>query len=429
MQARANDILDAKYEPADIEAILSTMTHLTNDERNQLRSLLYEFEDLLDGTLGDMTSDPVDIELKDGAKPYAGRPYSIPQAHLNLLKKEVERLVQIGVLEQCEPSEWAVPSFAVPKKNNQIRFVTDMRAINARIKRKPFPLPKINSLLQTIGKFDYASALDLNSGYYTIRLTPDASNICTIVMPFGHFRYKRMPMGLATATDHFQHKMSKLMQDLEFVRVYLDDLLIVSNNGFTNHISKLRQVFTKLREANLKINGPKCDFAVKELEYLGFIVSTHGIRPSLKKIEAIKNLKSPTTMKQLKSFLGMVTYYRDTWQHRSHILAPLTELLKKNAGSKKKLLWTNTHEQAFQAAKDAISKDVLLTHPNFSKKFTIHTDASDRQLGSVISQDGKPIAFYSRKLSNTQRNYSVGEREINRRNSQRVQTNFIRSRN
>ena len=219
-------------------------------------------------------------------------------------------------------------------------------------------------------------------------------------------------MGLSTATDNFQHKMSKLMQDLEFVRVYLDDLLVVSNGGFQNHISKLRQVLTKLREANLKINAPKCSFAVKEIEYLGYTLTTNGIKPSLKKIEAIKKLKAPTTIKQLKSFLGMVTYYRDTWQKRSHILAPLTDLLRKNEKSKRKLLWTTEHEQAFISAKEAISNDVLLTHPDFTKKFTIHTDASDTQLGSIISQDGKPIAFYSRKLSSTQRNYSVGEREM-----------------
>lgn len=201
---------------------------------------------------------------------------------------------------------------------------------------------------------------------------------------------------------------------MEFVRVYLDDLLCITKGSFEQHLAHLRVVFQRLRDANLKINAPKSFFCATEIEYLGYMITPTGIKPIPKKIEAIIRLQRPKTVKQLKSFLGMVNFYRDTWAKRSHILAPLSDLISE-LGAKnkhKRLTWKAIHEQAFQEAKRAISREVMLTYPDFTKKFIIHTDASDFQLGAVISQEEKPIAFYSRKLSSSQRNYTTGEKEM-----------------
>ena len=135
-----------------------------------------------------------------------------------------------------------------------------------------------------------------------------------------------------------------------------------------------------------------------------------------KKVEAIKNLQAPKTVKQVRSFLGMVSYYKDMWKHRSHLLAPLTDLMANADGKPGKktgpIKWEKVHQEAFDKIKQAITNDVMLSFPDFNKPFEIHTDASDFQLGSVIMQERKPIAFYSRKLNSAQRNYTTGEREM-----------------
>ena len=134
----------------------------------------------------------------------------------------------MGVLQWQADSEWALPTFIIPKKDNTVRVVSDFRELNKRLVRKPFPIPKISTVLQELESFTYATALDLNMGYYTIRLDPDASKICTIILPWGKYYYLQLPMGVACSPDIFQAKMSELMATLEFVRTYLDDLLCIS---------------------------------------------------------------------------------------------------------------------------------------------------------------------------------------------------------
>jgi hypothetical protein len=167
-------------------------------------------------------------------------------------------------------------------------------------------------------------------------------------------------------------------------------------------------VFTRLAEAGLKINATKSHFCCDELEYLGYLINREGVRPTMKKVEAIKNIATPTTRKQLRSFIGMVNYYRDMWPKRSHLLAPLSAL----TSSKVKWNWTKECQQAFDQMKELIARETLLTYPDFNKSFEIHTDASQVQLGACISQDGKPVAFYSRKLNPAQTRYTTTEREL-----------------
>jgi len=156
-----------------------------------------------------------------------------------------------------------------------------------------------------------------------------------------------MPMG-AIATDIFQHFMSKLMQDLGFCRVYLDDLLCITRGTFEEHLEKLQLVLERLTKANLIINAPKSNFCTQSLEYLGYLLTPKGIKPLTNKINAIIRMKRPTTLKQLRSFLGMANFYRDSWARRSHILTPLTNLIKEVGKRRSRLPWRPEHENAFQ---------------------------------------------------------------------------------
>ena len=183
--------------------------------------------------------------------------------------------------------------------------------------------------------------------------------------------------------------------DLEYVRAYIDDLLVLTTGHWTDHLSKLNAVFERLTQAGLKVNAAKSFFGKDSLEYLGYWVTRNRIQPLEKKVQAIKQIATPTNKKQLRRFIGLVNYYRNMWMHCSDVLAPLTELTSKEA----KWKWTDVHDQAFNKMKCIISKETLLAYPDFNDQFVIHTDASHTQLGAVISQKGIPIAFYIRKLN------------------------------
>ena len=418
---RAVKILDANYTKADLQAVVTNCTQLNSVEQNKLLELLKKFEQLFDGTLGNWRTKPVSFQLKDGATPYHGRAFPIPKVHKEVIMKEIQRLCDLGVLEWQPSSEWAAPSFIQPKKNKTVRFLTDFRELNKRLVRKPFPIPKISTVLQELEGFTYATALDLNMGYYTISLDPEAAKICTIIFPWGKYSYKRLPMGIAGSPDIFQEKMSDLMATLEFVRTYLDDLLIITKGSLEDHLEKLSVVLTRLQEAGLRINADKSNFCTLETEYLGYILTRDGIKPQPNKVQAMLALAPPRNVKELRRFLGMVQYYRDLWARRSEMLAPLTSLVgecgqtkaTKAKGTKKvSWYWAEVHQKAFDDVKATIAKEVVLAYPDFDKVFEIYTDASTKQLGSVITQSNRPLAFFSRKLSVPQQKYSVTEIEL-----------------
>ena len=406
---RIQSIIDAKYTKADLAEVVKECETLDKTEQEKLYNMLKKFEHLFDGTLGTWETDPIDLELKDpNAKPYHAKPYPVPHAHEQLLREEMDRLCSYGVVRKINRSEWASPVFTVPKTDTSLRSIADLREVNKNIKRKPFPLPKISELLQKLEGFTYATSLDLNMGYYHIALTPNASKLCTVVLPWGKYEYLKLPMGLCNSPDIFQEKMSDLMAGLDFVRAYLDDLLVVSKGTFEDHLNHIEQVCTRLAEAGLKVNVSKSHFCKHELEYLGYLINREGVRPTMKKVEAIRNIAPPKTRKQLRGFIGMVNYYRDMWPKRSHLLAPLTSLTSKNV----KFKWTEEHQKAFDAVKAVIAQETMLTYPDFSKPFHLHADASKIQLGAHITQNEKPIAFYSRKLNPAQTRYTTTEREL-----------------
>ena len=205
--ARMTRILDAKYEKADLAKVVAESDHLTDEEQSKLLVVLRKYETIFDGGLGLWQTAPVNLELKADAVPYHARPYPIPRSREETMRKEIERLCSIGVLEKCNDSEWGAPTFIIPKKNGTVRFITDFRELNKRLKRKPFPIPKINDLLLKLEGFQYATSLDLNMGYYHIELNLRAQEMCTIVLPWGKYRYKRLPMGVANSPDIFRENV------------------------------------------------------------------------------------------------------------------------------------------------------------------------------------------------------------------------------
>jgi transposase InsO family protein len=406
---RIQNILDVKYAPADLEAIARESKHLTKHEQELLYKLLCKYAHLFDGTLGTWDVTPIDLELKEPeAKPSHAKPYPVPHSQEQKLREEVERLLALKVLRKINHSEWAAPMFTVMKKDQTLRSIADFRELNKKIKRKPFPIPKIQGMLQRLEGFMYATSLDLNMGYYHILLTPYASTLCTVVLPWGKYEYLRLPMGLCNSPDIFQEKMNDIMTGLEFAQAYIDDLLVISCGDFEDHLNKLEQVLTRLSESGLKVNASKSFFGKEELEYLGYWITREGIKPLSKKVEAISNIAAPRNRRELRRFIGIVNYYRDMWIRRSEVLSPLTALTSVSV----KWKWTEVEQTAFDTMKRIMAREVILAYPNFNQPFHIHTDASKTQLGAVISQNDRPIAFYSRKLNPAQTRYTTTEREL-----------------
>jgi hypothetical protein len=407
-EERQSRILDANYDKVDPDVFVRGLDNLSVKEQKELSMVLKKYPILFGGGLGKLRIKPVHLTLREDAKPVHLRAFPIPQSLMKPTKTELNRLTEIEVFEKAYDSEWAAPTFVKQKKTGDIRILTDFRGLNNCLIRTPFPLPKISDLLQRLTGFQYASAIDLSMGYYHIPLDKYSQKLCTTILPWGKYRYKRLPMGIKNSPDIFQAVINELLGDLDFVQVYLDDILITTDGSFQDHLQKLQLVFKRLEQANFRANLHKCFFARDELDYLGYWLTRRGLQPQPKKVEAIMRLTPPKTKRQLRHFLGMVNFYRDMWRMRSHLLAPLSALVS----PKVKFEWRKEHQDAFDQFKTLISKETLLTFPNFNEPFHIFTDASKYQLGAVIMQNDKPLAFYSRKLNSAQRRYTTGEQEL-----------------
>ena len=349
------------------------------------------------------------------------RPFRrIPPSALTEVKAHIDDLLDKGVIEPSA-SEYAAPIVVVRKKSGEIRLCCDYRALNAVTRRDSFPLPRIDDCLDALGGSSFFSTLDLKSGYHQVPVAPEDQHKTAFICPFGLYQWRRLPFGLSGAPMTFQRVMNQIMSDLIFklVLVYLDDLLVFSSS-FERHLHALEQVLGKIAEEGLKINPEKCQFAQSKVSFLGHQVSTAGIGPDPAKIDAVLNFPVPKTAKDVRSFVGLASYYRRFVKNFSKKAAPLNQLLPqvherdstdRQKGERKPLLelWTPECRAAFQQLKAELCSSEVLAHPNFNEEFIVDLDASNLGLGAVLSQkqpDGrtKVIAYASRSLRKSEKN-------------------------
>jgi len=404
--SHAAHIKPASYKEHSLKDVLDGLSHLTVDQKDSLRKVLEGCTTLFNGKLKRYKKRKMHLELKPGAEPVHCRPFPIPHIHYKTFKDEIERLESEGVLSRVWDTEHAYPTFIIPKKDGTVRVISDFRKLNANIKRKIYPLPRIKDILHRRRGYRYFTKIDVSMQYYTFEMTEDAKMLCVIVTPFGKFRYERAPMGIKQSPDFAQQAMEEILHDLPDVEAYIDDIGIFSDS-YDDHIATITTVLKRLQENGFTVHPYKCEWAVQETDWLGYWLTPTGVKPWNKKVQAILQLAPPRNISELRSFIGAVNYYRDMWPRRAHLLAPLTAMT-----GQKQFQWTTEMHKAFLHLKKTMAADVHLAYPDHNKPFTIETDASDYQLGAVIKQDDKPVAYFSRKLNAAQRNYTTMEKEL-----------------
>jgi transposase InsO family protein len=358
-----------------------------------------------------------EIRIEPGTKPINVKPYRLPEAHKQEARRQVEELKKGGIIVESN-SPWNSPLLVVKKKagvsgKEKWRLVIDYRKVNENTVGDAYPLPDVTEILDQLGQSRYFSCIDMVMGYHQIEVAEQDRAITAFSTKEGHWDYRRLPFGLKTAPATFQRMMNVVLSGLTGSRcfVFLDDIVVYARS-LSEHDTKLREVFDRLRKNRLKLKAEKCQFLRKEVSYLGHVISEKGVFPEQAKTRVIEEYPTPQNVKQLRSFLGLMSYYRRFVPKFSHIAAPLHKLLKKDAPYE----WTISQEQAFQTLKGKLLAPPVLKYPDFNERFILTTDASGEGLGAVLSQGeiGKdlPVAFASRTLNRAEKAYSTTEKEL-----------------
>ncbi len=396
-------------EVAERHASVVSLTHLEDIKRQELQHLLDQFPALFRQRPGRTELIHHTIHLTD-TTPSRQRPYRVPERLVEPLRKEVEMMRELGVIEPSM-SEWCSPVVIVPKKDGSLCVCIDFRKLNAQF--DAYPMPRVDDLLERIGRAKYITTLDLCKGYWQLPLEPTSRPYTAFRTSIGLYQFTVHPFGLHRAPATFQRLMEKVLQGCEeWSAAYLDDVVIHSNS-WQEHLWHLKQTLEKIKKAGLTLNVGKCEWAKQEANYLGYHLGNGQLRPQVNKVEAICQSPRPKTKKEVRSFLGLVGWYRRFVPNFASIAAPLTNLL--NKGVANPIPWTEDCEAAFKTLKEKMCSSPVLQSPDFTQSFLVQVDASAKGLGAVLVQgtqgNEKPVVYLSRKLLPRETRYSAVEKE------------------
>ena len=407
------EILDL---PEHLEPLIqNASSELTCEEKQRLRQLIIQYQDIFmqpDGKLGQ--THIVEHEINTGNhKPIKLPPRRIPIFKRNAVDQELDKMLADGIIEPSD-SPWSAPICLVKKKDGSCRFCIDFRKLNAVTLKDAYPLPRIDDTLDSLSGSMWFSTLDLASGYWQIKMSEASKKKTAFVTPNrGLFHFKVMPFGLTNAPGSFQRLMEKVLINLTPHKClcYLDDIIILGHT-FDVALENLKDVFQRLKEANLKLKPKKCSLFCTTVTYLGHVVSNAGITCDPSKIESVENWPTPSNKTEVRSILGLMGYYRKFIPNFAEIAKPLTRLTRKPA----RFSWNNECENSFQLLKQCLVMAPILAFPRETGIFLLDTDASLYGIGGILSQiqDGeeKVIAYASRTLNPAQQHYCTTKREL-----------------
>ncbi|CAJ0590927.1 unnamed protein product [Cylicocyclus nassatus] len=390
---------------------------VSEQEREQLRAFFHSFRDRISHSsydLGSYDTDMIHIKTTTETPPTRFRPTRIPVKFQKELDDHINKLLRAGRIKESD-TPWVHNTVLVKKRDGSLRVCLDFRPLNAITIPDHYPLPRIEDILTKIAGNKYYTSLDLASGYMQLLLSPESQAKCGWATHRGIYQFVYLPFGLKNAGAYFSRAMSRILAGLEEnCLAYLDDI-VVFDKDFPSHLSSLRKVFQRFRDFNIKVSGKKLvDIARSRVTFLGHEISGDSYYPSDRNIQAIKNMPPPTSVKEVKRFLGMANFFRKFIPNFASIAAPLYELTK----DKVKFIWTDKQQTAFQGLRDKLTAKPCLAFPQ-DKDFFMHTDGSQIAVGAALfqqaPQDAKSlvaVGYFSKALSESQQKWSPTHIEL-----------------
>ena len=378
-------------------------------DNDPLHRLLQDYSDVFREGLGTITPFKAQLIVTPNAVPRFHRPRQVPYALKSQVEQELNRLEREGVVNH---SQWAAPIVTVPKKDGTVRICGDYKVtINPVLDVDQYPLPWPEDLFATLAGGKFFSTLDLSHAYNQVVLDDGLLKYLTINTHRGLYEYTRLPFGVASAPSVFQKMMDTILQGMDGVICYLDDIL-VSGRTEEEHLTNLQKVLERLQEHGIRAKRAKCTFLKTSVQYLGHVIGTDGLHATDAKIEAIVNAPSPKNVTELRSYLGLLNYYGRFIPNLASLIHPLNNLLRHNMTWR----WTKSCRDTFKSTKEKIVSPNVLIHYDVARPLRLAADASAYGIGAVISHvmdDGseRPIAFASRTLMPSERNYAQVEKE------------------
>ncbi|KRZ10689.1 Uncharacterized protein T11_7653 [Trichinella zimbabwensis] len=406
------DWINAFRAGETLRSLLVNTKEVNAVESRTQKDVCVEFPEVFEDGLGHCTKVKAHVELKDGVVPVFRKPFPLAFAMHDAVEKELERYVDMGVLTPIDRSAWAAPIVTVKKPNGKIRICADFSTgLNDRLMVDSYPIPRPEDLYQALRGGKTFTKLDLSEAYLQVELDEESKKILVINTHKGLFHYNRLPFGVASAPAIFQKVMDTMLAGIPNVAAYLDDIILTGATD-DEHRRTLKLVLGRLKEFGLRIRKEKCTFFQREVEYLGHILSSMGIRADPKKTAAIVNMPLPANIAKLRSFLGMCNYYTEFVPKLAELCSPLNQLLRKDT----RWNWTGEHTKAVERVKRLLNSPLLLTHYHPEWPIVLAADASNEGIGAVVYHrlsDGtvKVIAHASKTLNAAQRNYGQIEKE------------------
>ncbi|XP_003729725.2 uncharacterized protein K02A2.6-like [Strongylocentrotus purpuratus] len=357
---------------------------------------------------GTLPGNDVHLTVMDDATPSVRPARVIPESLRSIVKDELDALQTRDLIEEVSsPTDWVSQMAVVQKKSGKVRVCLDPRPLNLVLKREHYPLPVLDDILPQLSNATVFSICDLKDGYLHCVLDDDSSLLTTFATPWGRYKWKRLPFGLKVSSEIFQKRLHLALDGLQGVRCVADDIIIWGNSD-AEHDTRLQSLLQKCQTVGIVLNKEKCQFRLKEISFLGHIVSNSGLKADPSKIDAILNMSSPTCKDDIHRLRGMVNYLARYLPKLSDVMKPLNDLTHNNSA----WTWDSNHDKAFRLLKEMLIQAPVLAFYNQSKPLQIQTDASATGLGAVMLQDGQPIAYASRMLSDPETRYSVIEKEM-----------------
>ncbi|KAL8601078.1 hypothetical protein ACOMHN_040779 [Nucella lapillus] len=406
------EILIPEFRSGEMYRDVSLHEGLSGDKKEEARRLLRQFSESLTDKPGKTTLETYTVELTT-KQPVHVKAYPIPYATRQVVEEEVEKMLELGVIEPSR-SPYSAPVVIVRKKSGEHRFCVDYRRLNNVTKVDAEVIPNVEDLFAQIStpKSKYFTRIDLSKGYWQIALSEDSKEATAFSTPTGLFQWRVLPFGMVNAPAVFTRMMRKLLKGLKGVENFMDDILIASET-WEEHMSQLAEVLLRLRRANLTARPTKCQIGYPDLEFLGFVVGENTKQPEKSKIERMLSSARPKSKTEVRSLLGLIGFYREFVPNFAAITSPLSDLTKK--GQPPVVQWTEAAEKALKTVKERLGTYPILKLPDMSKQFTLRTDASGVGLGAVLLQeyDGQkfPVKYASRKLSKCEQGYATVETE------------------